>query len=59
MPHRIELLEEDRSAIFTHPDETKTNVTLLTFRARHNPSPTVSFDGMFFYRRASLRHVQR
>ena len=50
----IELLEEDRSAIFTHPDETKTNMTLLTFRARHTPSPAVSFDGMFFYRRASL-----
>lgn len=50
----IQLLKEDRSAIFTYPDETKTNMTLLTFRARHNPGPAVSFDGMFFYRRASL-----
>jgi outer membrane receptor protein involved in Fe transport len=50
----VQLLDEDRSAIFTYPDETRTNMTLLTFRARHNPGPTVSFDGMFFYRRASI-----
>jgi outer membrane receptor protein involved in Fe transport len=50
----IQLLEEDRSAIFTYPDETKTNMTLLSFRVRHNPGPAVSFDGLFFYRRASL-----
>ena len=51
----IELLEEDRSAIFTYPDETKTKMTLLTFRARHNAGTAVAFDGMFFYRRASIR----
>jgi iron complex outermembrane receptor protein len=51
----IELLEEDRSAIFTHPDETKTKATLLTFRARHNAGPAVTLDGMFFYRRALIR----
>ena len=49
-----QLLEESRSAIFTYPDETKTNMTLLTLRGRHNPSAAVSFDGLFFYRRASL-----
>ena len=51
----IELLEQDRSAIFTYPDETKTRMALLTFRARHNAGPAVSLDGMFFYRRASIR----
>ena len=51
----IELLEENRSAIFTHPDETKTKMTLLTFRARHNASSTVALDGMLSYRRASIR----
>jgi hypothetical protein len=50
----IELLEENRSAIFTYPDETRTRMTLLTLRARHSASPQVSFDGMFFYRRASI-----
>jgi outer membrane receptor protein involved in Fe transport len=50
----MELLDESRSAIFTYPDETKTNSTLLTLRARHDRGPTVSVDGMFFYRRASI-----
>jgi outer membrane receptor protein involved in Fe transport len=50
----IQLLDEDRSAIFTHPDETNTNMTLLSFRGRHHRGTSVSFDGMFFYRRASL-----
>jgi outer membrane receptor protein involved in Fe transport len=50
----IQLLEEDRSAIFTYPDETETNMTLLTFRAQHNRGPAVSVDGMFYYRRVSL-----
>lgn len=50
----IELLEEDRSAIFTHPDETKSKMTLLTFRGRHNTGSTVALDGMFFYRRAVI-----
>ena len=50
----IELLEEDRSAIFTHPDETKTKMTLLSLRGRHTRSSNVAFDGMFFYRRASI-----
>ncbi|MQA29288.1 MAG: TonB-dependent receptor [Luteitalea sp.] len=51
----IELLDEDRSAIFTYPDETKTRGTLLTFRARHDAGSAVAFDGMFSYRRGSIR----
>ena len=50
----IQLLEEDRSAVFTYPDETKTNMTLVTLRGRHNAGSAVMFDGMFFYRRASI-----
>lgn len=50
----IQLLDEDRSAIFTHPDETRTNMTLLTFRGRHTPDPAVSIDGQFYYRRTAL-----
>jgi outer membrane receptor protein involved in Fe transport len=53
-PAPIQLLEKSRSAIFTYLDETKTNMSLLTLRGRHNPSATVSVDGLFFYRRASL-----
>lgn len=51
----LELLEEDRSAIFTYPDETKTKMTLLTLRGRHNLGPAVALDGIVFYRRAAIR----
>jgi iron complex outermembrane receptor protein len=50
----IQLLDEDRSAIFTHPDETKTRMTLLTLSARHQRSPAVSFDASLFFRRAGI-----
>jgi iron complex outermembrane receptor protein len=51
----IELLEVDRSAIFTYPDETKTKMTLLSLRGRHNAGSNVALDGMLFYRHASIR----
>lgn len=54
-PAPIELLEEDRSAIFTYPDETKARMTLLTVRGRHNAGSAVTLDGMVFFRRASIR----
>ena len=54
-PAPIELLEENRAAVFTYPDETTTKMTLLTLRARHIASPEVSLDGMLFYRRASIQ----
>jgi hypothetical protein len=50
----IELLEDDRAAIFTYPDETGTNMTLLTFRARHHRGPALGVDGMVFYRRTAI-----
>ena len=50
----LQLLNEDRSAIFTHPDETKTRMALLTLRGRHQARPTVVFDGVFFYRRSTI-----
>lgn len=50
----IELLEEERSAIFTYPDETKTRMTLMTLKARHQRSASVSFDGTVFFRRAGI-----
>ena len=50
----IELLEQDRSAIFTYPDETRSTMTLVTLRARHSASPDLSLDGMLFYRRAAI-----
>src|SRR5690606_497401 len=49
----IELLEEDRSAIFTHPDETEAKAALFTLRGRRTAG-SVSLDGMFYYRRATI-----
>lgn len=51
----VQLLDEDRSAVFTFPDETKTRMTLVTLRGRHRATPTVALDGMAFYRRATVR----
>ena len=53
-PAPIQLLEDDRTAIFTHPDETKSKMALLTVRIRHQTRPTVVFDSVVFYRRASI-----
>jgi len=51
----IQLLDEDRTAVFTYPDETTSKMTMLTLRGHHAPKPTVSFDGVAFYRGASIR----
>jgi outer membrane receptor protein involved in Fe transport len=53
-PAPIQLLEEDRSAIFTYPDETKGQMALLTLRGRHQVRPAFTVDGLFFYRRATV-----
>lgn len=54
-PAPIQLLDEDRAAIFTFPDETKNRMTLLSVRGRHMATPTTALDAMAFYRRASVR----
>jgi outer membrane cobalamin receptor len=51
----IQLLEEDREAIFTYPDETNTDMGLFSLRGRHTVSATVSLDGVAFYRPATIR----
>lgn len=51
----IQLLEEDRKAIFTHPDETKTDMALFTLRGRHAAARDVSFEAVVFYRPATIR----
>ena len=54
-PAPVQLLEEDRSAIFTHPDETKTDMGLISLRGRHAAGGNVTFDGVVFYRPARIR----
>jgi iron complex outermembrane recepter protein len=51
----VQLLEEDREAIFTHPDETKTDMTLITLRGRHAAARDVMLDAVLFYRPATIR----
>jgi iron complex outermembrane receptor protein len=51
-PAPVELLEESRSAIFTHPDETRNRMALVLLNARHQRSASVSFDATLFFRRA-------
>jgi outer membrane receptor protein involved in Fe transport len=54
-PAPVQLLEEDPEAVFTHPDETTTDMVLVTLRGRHAVSPTVQLDGVLFYRPATVR----
>lgn len=51
----IQLLEEDREAIFTHPDETKTDMALITLRGRHAAARDVTLDAVLFYRPSTIR----
>jgi iron complex outermembrane receptor protein len=54
-PAPVQLLEEDRRAIFTHPDETKTAATLLSVRGRHATGRDVSVEALAYYRPATIR----
>lgn len=51
----VQLLDDDRRAIFTHPDETKTNMALVTLRGRQTAARDVTLDGVLFYRPATVR----
>ncbi len=54
-PAPVQLLDEDRAAIFTHPDETKTGVGLFALTARHTVRPDFSLDLVASYRPATIR----
>lgn len=54
-PAPVQLLADDREAIFTHPDETKTDMALATLRGRHAAARDVSLDAVVYYRPATIR----
>jgi hypothetical protein len=54
-PVPVQLLEADRSALFTYPDETKTSLSLVTLRGQHAPAAGVTVDAVLFYRPAAIR----
>lgn len=54
-PAPVQLLEIDRSAIFTHRDQTDTRASIATLSARHTMTPQLRVDGLFYYRPARIR----
>jgi iron complex outermembrane receptor protein len=54
-PAPLDLLNEDRESVFTHPDETKTDSLLVSGRVRHTLSATAAFDAVLFYRPTRVR----
>jgi outer membrane receptor protein involved in Fe transport len=53
-PAPVQLLEEDRRAVFTHPDETKTDLGLVTLSGRHQASRALTLDAVLSYRPATV-----
>jgi outer membrane receptor protein involved in Fe transport len=54
-PAPVQLLEEDREAIFTHPDETNTDMALMSLRMRRTLAMGIVLDAVGFYRPAATR----
>lgn len=54
-PAPIDLLAEDRSAIFTHQDITRTRIGLLTLNASRRASTTAVLDAVAYYRPVTAR----
>jgi outer membrane receptor protein involved in Fe transport len=54
-PAPVDLLEEDRRAVFTHPDETKTSIGVLTFNVRRVVNGRLSLDAVGFFRPARVK----
>lgn len=50
----VQLLDLEPTAVFTHPDETRTDVQLFTLRARRPAGRGVSIEGVLHYRPATL-----
>jgi iron complex outermembrane receptor protein len=49
-PAPVALLDEDRDAVFTHPDRTDTDAALVTADARRQASEHVLVEGVAYYR---------
>ena len=48
------LLDQDRAAVFTHPDETAYDGALLTVRARRQLSARALLEGVAYFRRSGI-----
>lgn len=57
-PTPIELLDRDRSAVFTYPQSIRNNVSLLTLSGSYKPlDDRLTLNGTLYYRRFSQRLV--
>jgi outer membrane receptor protein involved in Fe transport len=50
----LQLLEENREAVFTHPDETENEVAMLTVRGDRAIGRALTVEGSIFYRPVSI-----
>lgn len=53
----IQLLEENRKAIFTYPDQTETSLAQMSLRGRRAINHDVTVDATIFYRPATIRTI--
>jgi outer membrane receptor protein involved in Fe transport len=53
-PAPVELVDQDRTAVFTHPDETSTAATVVTVGGHRALRPDLAVEGVLFYRPASV-----
>lgn len=53
-PAPVQLLQNDRRSVFTHPDETKTELGMITVNGQHFAGQDVSLDGVFYFRPANI-----
>ena len=51
----VELLAQDRAAVFTHPDRTRNELTLLSFRASQALSNRLALTGNVYSRSSNVR----
>ena len=55
----IELLEEERSTVFTHPDRTENNMLMANLRSSHAWSDNVVLASTVYYRRNNVKTFNR
>jgi len=56
-PTPVQLLDQDRSAVFTYPQAIRNEVGLLTLSGSYKPSDRLTLNGTLYYRRFSQRLV--
>jgi iron complex outermembrane recepter protein len=53
-PAPVQLLREDRRQVFTHPDETATDIGMLTLNGRRQLRPGVELEAVGYFRPANV-----